>query len=138
MAPPMAAAALGSPPFTVAELAAEIAETAPPDGIVVVESVGGVRSPLAADGDTVTLAALLKPELIVLVADAELGTINLVRLSIEALGTRRVIVFLNRFDPGVELHARNHDWLVTREGLEIVTDPEALERMIARLGSTSG
>ena len=41
-----------------------------------------------------------------------------------------MIVYLNRFDPGVELHARNHDWLVTREGLEVVTDPEALEGVV--------
>ena len=34
--------------------------------------------------------------------------------------------YLNRFDPGDDLHRRNRDWLVTREGLEVVTDPEAL------------
>jgi dethiobiotin synthetase len=136
MAPPMAAAALGSPPFTVAELASETVDSAPTGAIVLVESVGGVRSPLAADGDTVALARLLQPAAVVLVADAELGTINLVRLSIEALGAARVVVYLNRFDPGVELHARNHDWLVKREGLEVVTDPEALEGVIARLALT--
>ena len=58
---------------------------APADAIVLVESAGGVRSPLAADGDTVTLADALQPALVVLVADAGLGTINLVRLSVDAL-----------------------------------------------------
>src|SRR4029079_9096925 len=96
MAPPMAAEALGWPAFTVAELAAEITKRAPRDAIVLVESAGGVRSPLAADGDTVTLANALRPALVVLVADAELGTINLVRLSAAALAPHRVVVYLNR------------------------------------------
>ncbi len=52
MAPPMAADALGRPAFTVAELGHEIEW---PDDVDVglVEGVGGPRSPLAADGDTV-------------------------------------------------------------------------------------
>jgi dethiobiotin synthetase len=133
MAPPMAAEALGSAPFTVADLAQEIVRSAPPESIVLVESAGGVRSPLADDGDTVTLADALEPALVILVADAELGTINLVRLSIAALARRRVVVYLNRFDTDSELHTRNRDWLRTREGLEIVTDPEALERVVASL-----
>jgi dethiobiotin synthetase len=135
MAPPMAAEALGWPAFTVAELAAEITKRAPRDAIVLVESAGGVRSPLAADGDTVTLANALQPALVVLVADAELGTINLVRLSAAALAPHRVVVYLNRFNGSAELHRRNRDWLATREGLEIVTDPEALANIVAALSS---
>jgi dethiobiotin synthetase len=136
MAPPMAAEALGTPRFTFADLATEITHGSPRDGVVLVESVGGVRSPLAADGDTVALVAALRPALIVLVADAELGTINLVRLSTEVLRAHRVVVYLNRYESERELHARNRDWLVTREGLEVVTDPEALARVVAALPST--
>jgi len=136
MAPPMAAEALGSPPFTVADLATEITDSSPRGGIVLVESVGGVRSPLAADGDTVTLVAALRPALIVLVADAELGTINVVRMSVELLPTHRVVVYLNRYDPERELHERNRDWLVTREGLEVVTDLAALACVLAALVPT--
>jgi dethiobiotin synthetase len=131
MAPPMAAEALGLPRFTFADLATEVAQGSPREGIVLVESVGGVRSPIAADGDTVALVAALGPALIVLVADAELGTINLVRLSTEVLRPYRTVVYLNRYQPELELHSRNHDWLVTREGLEVVTDPEALARVVA-------
>src|SRR5439155_16608062 len=52
MAPPMAAAALGRPPFTVADLVDELRW---PDGgdVGLVETAGGVRSPIADDGDTV-------------------------------------------------------------------------------------
>ena len=130
MAPPMAAVALGLPEFTVAELASEITTSSPDDAIVLVESAGGVRSPLASDGDTVTFAGALQPARIILVADAELGTINLVRMSTHALAGHHVIVYLNRFDPDNELHDRNHDWLVTREGLEVVSNPEALEHLV--------
>src|SRR5690242_1330886 len=59
MAPPMAAAALGSPPFSIADLAAEVRAGVPDDALVLVESAGGVRSPLADDGDTAALAAAL-------------------------------------------------------------------------------
>lgn len=135
MAPPMAADALGLPGFTIADLVAEIA---PAPGLALVESAGGLRSPLADDGDTLDLIAALDPEAVVLVADAGLGTINLVRLCCDALGRERtVIVFLNRFDPADALHVRNRDWLVTREGLGVVTDPEALARRLAALGGPS-
>jgi dethiobiotin synthetase len=133
MAPPMAADALDADPFTVAELVAEVTGNLPPDAIALVESVGGVRSPLAADGDTVTLVAELHPALVVLVADAELGTINVVHLSVDVLLSHRVVVYLNRYDTDNELHVRNHDWLATRMGLEVVADPEALEEIVATL-----
>jgi len=45
----------------------------------------------------------------------------------------RTVVYLNRFEDGEELHSRNRDWLVTREGLEVVTRPEALVNVVARL-----
>jgi dethiobiotin synthetase len=135
MAPPMAAVALGSAEFTIAELASEIMHDAPHDSIVFVESAGGVRSPLAADGDTVSLASALRATLVILVADAELGTINLVRLSTAALANDRVVVYLNRFDAATELHVRNRDWLTTREGLDVVTDPEALACIVAALAT---
>jgi dethiobiotin synthetase len=130
MAPPMAAEALGLDPFTIDELAAEVGQAVPGDAVVLVESVGGVRSPLADDGDTVALAGALQPALVVLVADAELGTINLVRLSVDALAPYRVAVYLNRYDASDELHTRNRDWLVTRHDLEVVTDPEAVANLV--------
>ena len=138
MAPPMAAEALGGPPFTIADLTGEIIATAPADALIVVESAGGVRSPLASDGDTVAMAEALRPGLVLLVADAGLGTINAVHLSVDALAGQRVVVFLNRFDPLDDLHPRNRDWLATRAGLEVVTDPEALERIAAAVLATSG
>ncbi len=73
-----------------------------------------------------------------LVADAALGTINVVRLSVDALAGHRVVVFLNRFDAADELHRRNRDWLATRVGLEVVTDPEALATVVEALFATSG
>ncbi len=132
LAPPMAAQALGLPPFTVDDLAAELeASIAADHHIVLVESAGGVRSPLADDGDTSDFANRLQPTLIVLVADADLGAINSVRLSRGALAAHDVVVYLNRFDDGVDVHRRNREWLTTRDGLEIVTDPEALAARIA-------
>lgn len=125
MAPPMAAEALGRPPFTVADLVGELAWP-PAVGVGLVEAAGGLRSPIAADGDGVALAAALHPEHVVLVADAGLGTINGVRLAIAALASWPVIVVLNRYDPADDLHARNLEWLAGRDGLDVVTDPDAL------------
>jgi dethiobiotin synthetase len=135
MAPPIAAALLDRAPFTIADLVAGIPRT---PGVVLVEGAGGVRSPLAADGDTVDLARACRPDLVLLVADAGLGTINLVRLSVAALGgSSPLLVYLNRFDADDVLHERNAGWLRAREGLEVATDPEALvtrvDALVARV-----
>jgi len=119
MAPPMAADALGLPGFTIADLVAEIA---PGPGLALVESAGGLRSPLADDGDTLDLIAALDPEAVVLVADAGLGTINAVRLCLETLRGFPVLVALNRFDPAEDLHLRNRAWLL-EHGVALMTHP---------------
>jgi dethiobiotin synthetase len=116
----MAAAALGRPPFTLADLVGELAW---PDGtdVVLVETAGGVRSPLAGDGDAVDLAAALRPARTLLVADPGLGTINAVRLSIGALADHRPVVHLNRYDDGDPLHRGNAAWLREHDGLRCET-----------------
>jgi dethiobiotin synthetase len=119
MAPPMAAEALGLPSFTIADLLAET--TLPEKGLAIVEGVGGPRSPLAADGDTVSLAAALDADLVIVVATADLGAINSVLLSVEAFRARPVVVFLNRYDSFDELHRANAEWLATREGVAVIT-----------------
>lgn len=125
MAPPMAAETLGRPPFTIADLAAEL--TFPRrDCVGLVETVGGVRSPLAANGDSVDLARKLGPNAVVLVADAGLGTINAVRLCAAALAGYELVVILNRFDARNQLHEANRRWLAQRDGFRVLTDPGAL------------
>ncbi len=130
MAPPMAAAVLGRPPFGIADLLAELVW---PDAGNVgwVETVGGPRSPLAADADSVALAAALEPDLVVLVADAGLGAINAVLLCVPVLPPP-VLVVLNRYDGG-DLHARNRAWL-TGLGLDVVVDSDAIAATV-RSGS---
>lgn len=126
MAPFMAAEVLGRPPFTMTDLAAEL-EWPPETDVGLVEAAGGVRSPIASDGgDTVDLARVLGARLVVLVADAGLGTINAVRLSVEALHGFEVAVFLNRYDNHDELHRRNHEWLATHLAAQVFTDLDAL------------
>jgi dethiobiotin synthetase len=127
-APPMAADELGLPPFTVADLATEIAWE-PDTDIGLVEGVGGPRSPLASDGDTVDLARALDPDLIVLVADAGLGTVNAVRLASAVLAERPLVVALNHFgnDPAqARLHERNLEHLTVVDRFDVVTSPAAL------------
>ena len=143
MAPPMAADALGRPPFTVADLVGELTW---PTGVEVgwVETVGGPRSPMASDGDSAALAAALEPDLLVLVADARLGAINAVLLSVAALpaaatafgprrpatafGPRRPVVVLNR-DDGSDVCRRNRVWLAA-EGIDVVAGPHDLASRI--------
>lgn len=129
MAPPMAADALGRPTFGLAHLVDELAwSEGDGRGLVgVVETAGGLRSPQAHDGDGVELAAELGADLVVLVGDAGLGTINGVRLSVEALATAQLdgatVVVLNRFDPDDPLHVANRAWLEERYRLDVLVTP---------------
>jgi len=130
MAPPIAAQVLGMPPFTVADLVGELTWPLDRVDVGVVETAGGVCSPQADDGDVCDMVALLAPDIVVLVADAGLGTINSIRLTMGALTGRGggtvgapVIVVLNRFDGHHEIHCRNHEWLERREGYCMVTLP---------------
>ncbi len=130
LAPPMAARHLGLASFTIAELVAELAWPGGAD-VGLVETAGGIRSPLAMDGDTADLARSLRPDATILVADAGLGTINAVRTCIGALRVARVaepVVHLNRFDPDapLDLHARNRDWLRDVDGLRVTTSIDEL------------
>ncbi|HEX2038632.1 MAG TPA: dethiobiotin synthase [Acidimicrobiales bacterium] len=125
LAPPEAADELGLPPFTVDDLLAE----RPAADTLLVEGAGGVRSPLAADGDTVALARGLRPDLVVLVAHAGLGAINDVRLSAAALAPWPVVVLLNRFDPASRVCVRNAAFL-RGDGFDVVTDLERLLNVV--------
>jgi len=120
LAPPMAAAVLGRPAYSVDDLVEELVW---PDGTSVglVETAGGPRSPIAADGDSVDLCTALSPDVVVLVADAGLGAINAVRLSVDVLitGCAPVVVVLNRWE-GSDVQRRNREWL-RRDGYQVTT-----------------
>lgn len=113
MAPPMAADALALPNFTVDDLVEELRWPARPVDVGFVETAGGLRSPIADDGDCLALVVAVMPDVLLLVADAGLGTINAVRLAMDSLVRlpAQVAVVLNRFDEGAELHQRNRSWL---------------------------
>lgn len=124
LAPPMAADVLGAPSFTVHDLAAELVWAGDVE-VGVVEGAGGPRSPLAADGDNVALARAIRPDTVLLVADAGLGTINAVRTSVDAFTGLPVTVVLNRFDDRDALHRANRDWLAERDGFDVVIGADA-------------
>lgn len=112
MAPPMAADALGRSRIRLDEL---LAETRCPSGVdlALIETAGGLCSPIAHDADNLELIGRLAPTKVLLVADAGLGTLNSVRLCLRALGALPTIVFLNRFDERSDLHRRNRAWLAS-------------------------
>jgi dethiobiotin synthetase len=128
MAPPMAAQYLRRPGFTVDDLVTELAWPDDGVGVGLIETVGGVRSPQADDGDAVSLLQALSPDVVLLVADAGLGTINSVRLTIGACSSStysgsNVVVALNRYDEANELHVLNRRWLIDRDRLRVVVLP---------------
>lgn len=130
MAPPMAAAALSRPVPSLAEL---IEETTwePGTEVGIVETAGGVRSPLASDGDGVELARRIRPDLALLVADAGLGVIHAVRSASAGLDLP-LIVFLNRFDDDHDVHRRNLAWLRDEDGFEVYVE---VGDVVDRLGA---
>lgn len=110
MAPPMAADVLNCPRIALSCLLREL--TWPSDvDVGLVETVGGVLSPLAHDGSSLDLVDHLRPDCVLLVADAGLGTLNSIRLATRALSYHRVHILLNRYDASNELHCLNADWL---------------------------
>ncbi len=121
MAPPMAADKLGRPQLLLEELVAEIRW---PDNIDIglIETVGGVRSPMAHDADCSEFTRRVVPDEVLLVADAGLGTINTVRLSLQALSFATVTVLLNRFDAASELHRLNRRWLEVHDRVRIIVE----------------
>ena len=148
MAPPMAADSLGRSAITLAELADELstswtptplsalpAESGCPLGCI--ELAGGLWSPIAHDGDCLDLAKLLSPELVILVADAGLGTINAIRPAVAALAeVAPVSVFLNRFDSTAELHNRNRMWLEQKCQIDATTSISQLADELLRVVGT--
>lgn len=135
MAPPMAAAALGRPVPTLGDLVDAITWPEPEPDVRWVELVGGPRSPIAGDGDGIDLSVRLRPDRVVLVADAGLGTINAVVLSCAPFREHgwEPLVLLNRYDAAVDLHRRNRAWLEGRCPGGLVTDATALaDALLAR------
>lgn len=135
MAPPMAADALGRPVPTTDDLLGELVWPDPAVTVGWLESVGGPRSPIGSDGDAVTVAERLDPDVVVLVADAGLGTVNAVLVSLAPFAGRPVLVVLNRFDPADDLHRRNRAWLADRHHLTVLTSPEDLADHLATLAA---
>lgn len=130
LAPPMAADVLGLAPIRVDDLVAELHWPAPLD-VGLVETAGGLCSPIAHDGDGLALVARLDADVVVLVADPALGVLSHVRLATRALDGRDVVVLLNRFDAGDELHVANRDWLRDVDGLAVETSVQALARRMS-------
>lgn len=124
LAPPMAAAALDAPAFTVRDLVAELRWPEQID-VGLVEGAGGPRSPIAADGDNVSLAGAIAPDLVLLVGEAGLGAINAVRMSVDTFGPAPVTVVLNRYDERDAVHRANRDWLVAQNGFDVAVGPDA-------------
>jgi dethiobiotin synthetase len=127
MAPPIAAAFLGVNPPALADLADGLAWPDEQVDVGVVETAGGPRSPIAADGDSASLAAALDPDLTVLVAHAGLGAINAVRLCAPTL-PQPFVVFLNRFHND-DVEDRNRRWLQA-DGFEVIVDVAELTRRV--------
>lgn len=133
MAPPLAATLAGETPPRLADLLAELRWPSPARDLGFVETVGGVRSPLASDGDCRDLLRALEPDAVLLVAGAGLGAINDVRLAADALAGPPLAVFCNRYLPGDEVHRLNLAWLRERDGLAVETRIQDLADRLAAM-----
>lgn len=133
MAPPLAAVLAGGAPPRLADLLVELRWPSPAADFGFVETVGGVRSPVADDADCRDLVRALDPDGVLLVAGADLGAINAVRLAADALAGPPLAVFCNRYLPGEEVHRRNLAWLTERDGLAVeITIEDLADRLAGR------
>lgn len=121
MAPPMAAEALERPRISMDDLIAHLHWPTAVD-VGFIETVGGPRSPLTHDGDSVELLNRCTVDELLLVADAGLGVVNAVRLALSCCGQLPTKIFLNRFERGHDLHRRNVRWLNEVYGIPTLVD----------------
>jgi dethiobiotin synthetase len=125
LAPPMAADVLQRPRIHLGDLLLEMNWPAHID-VGLVETVGGPLSPLAHDGDCMDFLARVQPDLLLLIADAGLGTLNAVRLALSCvaqtpLRLTKLTVFLNRYDEENTLHRLNRQWLQENHGVNAIS-----------------
>jgi dethiobiotin synthetase len=73
----------------------------------------------------VTLASAIAPDLVLLVAEAGLGAVSAVRMSVDAFASSPIVVVLNRYDEDDVVQHGNQEWLRDRDGYDVVTGPEA-------------
>ncbi len=123
LAPPMAAAILDRSIPSTSRIVEEL-DVSEVD-LLLVEGVGGPRSPLSADGDTVDLAHALGADDVIVVSDSGLGSISRITLSVDAFAPLTCHVLLNRFDHDDEVHRLNRDWLLN-SGISVHSDPHDL------------
>jgi dethiobiotin synthetase len=133
VAPPMAAEVLGLPAILLADLEREVGSGWPltPVDVGLIGSSGGVASPLASNGDVAELARNLGADLAVVVARADVGAINSLRLSHDVLSPLPVIVYLNRFNKEDELHLQVYEWLTKHDGFAVTTEMQVLVDLVA-------
>ena len=132
MAPPMASDVLGRGRIGLTALLDELRWPSDRTDVGFVETAGGLRSPIAHDADNAHLVRRLDPDLVLLVAPAGLGVINIVRLSVGALHPALdVIVVLNRYEAEDDTHRRSMEWLVENDGLDVATSIDALATRLA-------
>jgi len=137
LAPPMAADALGREQIAIDDLVDELV-WAPGTDVGLVEGAGGLCSPIAHDGDTLGLIHRLTPELVVLVAESTLGVVSQVRLAARSLAGSPLLVVLNHFHDGDDMHRRSRDWLSTVDALSVTTAHELTGTVAAALVRPAG
>ncbi len=129
LAPPMAARRLGQVCPTLDELTVDCRFAATVD-VGLVEGVGGLYSPIAADGHNLDLIERIGPDLVIVVASAALGGIHDTLACTLPLSAYRRAVFCNRFDHRTEVHVLNVDWL-RDTGLEVATSLSELAKVVS-------
>ncbi len=120
LAPPMAAHKLGRDCPTLDEMASNCRFATTVD-VGLVEGVGGLYSPMASDGHNLDLIERIQPDMVIVVASADLGGIHDTMACTLPLSALPRAVFCNRFDPQIEIHRLNVRWL-RDTGLEVATD----------------
>ena len=134
LAPPMAARKLGRICPTLDELALSCRFAATVD-VGLVEGVGGLYSPIASDGHNLDLIERIQPDLVIVVASAELGGIHDTMACTQPLSAHRRAVFCNRFDPRTEVHVLNVRWL-RDAGLDVATALPELAGIVSTVRRT--
>lgn len=132
LAPVMAAEVLDKKCPGIQEVHRFCLNTGEDANVVLTEGAGGLLSPLTEDGSNLDLIKAINPDLVVVVTEAALGMINLVRMTMGFLTDFAAVVYVNRYEEEKLEKRLSVKWLKSIDKFMLFNTVDELGSFIAK------